>query len=267
MASFACNAVAPRRQCDITRKANAQKRRTRVCEQCGARFIERGRSSKQLQEGKKQRFCSRACCDTSRRKYQSRQEQKRASKKRECERRQIKLIAASKTLCAQCGVEFMQPTLLRIYWTKLCDRCSNLDVPRITVACAECHREFRPWGGSWRSKYCSNRCLKKASGRTGKLKRKARIAETVRRESVNVFDVFERDGWRCHICHRRTPRNLRGTTDERAPELDHLVPLSVGGGHTYGNTACACRACNIKKAATPFGQLHLFPKMGGAIRF
>ena len=37
--------------------------------------------------------------------------------------------------------------------------------------------------------------------------------------------------------------------DARAPELDHVVPLASGGAHTYANSACACRECNILKGA------------------
>jgi 5-methylcytosine-specific restriction endonuclease McrA len=36
------------------------------------------------------------------------------------------------------------------------------------------------------------------------------------------------------------------------------VRLSLGGKHTYLNTQCACRACNIRKGAKPLGQLLMF---------
>ena len=61
--------------------------------------------------------------------------------------------------------------------------------------------------------------------------------------------VFDRDGWRCRACHRSTPPELRGTFEDRAPELDHVVPLSKGGDHSMENTQCLCRACNMKKGA------------------
>lgn len=66
-------------------------------------------------------------------------------------------------------------------------------------------------------------------------------------EYVNPFKVFERDGWRCQICGKPTPRSRRGTLHPNAPELDHIVPISKGGPHAYANTQCACRACNIEK--------------------
>lgn len=76
-------------------------------------------------------------------------------------------------------------------------------------------------------------------------------------ERFDPFEIFDRDGWRCHLCGCRTPRSLRGTYQDRAPELDHIIPLSVGGKHTRANTACSCRKCNHAKGNRPLGQLRL----------
>jgi len=76
-------------------------------------------------------------------------------------------------------------------------------------------------------------------------------------ERFDPFEVFERDGWRCHLCRCKTPQRLRGSMDDRAPELDHIVPLAAGGEHSRRNTACACRKCNQTKGAEPRGQLRL----------
>lgn len=76
-------------------------------------------------------------------------------------------------------------------------------------------------------------------------------------ERFDPVEVLARDGWRCHICGARTPAKLRGSYDDRAPELDHIVPLASGGEHSRMNTACACRKCNITKGSRPMGQLRL----------
>jgi hypothetical protein len=94
----------------------------------------------------------------------------------------------------------------------------------------------------------------------------ARTAATTRRalmagataERFDPLEVLERDGWKCHLCKRPTPKRLRGSHDPRAPELDHIVPLGAGGEHTRRNTACACRSCNVRKSARPLGQLRMF---------
>ena len=48
--------------------------------------------------------------------------------------------------------------------------------------------------------------------------------------------VFARDGNRCQYC------------GDRAETLDHVVPRSRGGLHTWDNVVAACRPCNVHKA-------------------
>lgn len=66
-------------------------------------------------------------------------------------------------------------------------------------------------------------------------------------EPVNHLLVFERDRWLCGICGKRTVKSRVGTTHSRAPTLDHVIPLSKGGSHSYANVQCAHRFCNISK--------------------
>ncbi|WP_425516052.1 HNH endonuclease [Rhizobium leucaenae] len=77
-------------------------------------------------------------------------------------------------------------------------------------------------------------------------------------ENVDPIKVFDRDKWKCQICGVKTPRKLRGTLDDKAPELDHIMPLALGGAHSYFNTQCACRKCNAHKSDTPPAQPNLF---------
>jgi 5-methylcytosine-specific restriction endonuclease McrA len=69
-------------------------------------------------------------------------------------------------------------------------------------------------------------------------------------EPVSKRKVFERDGWKCQICGISTPEAKRGTIDDDAPELDHIIPLAKRGDHSYRNTQCACRRCNLLKSDT-----------------
>lgn len=86
------------------------------------------------------------------------------------------------------------------------------------------------------------------SRRKHKSIRRSRIRGGSSFESFDPFDVFERDKWHCKICDIRTPRNKRGSLEEDAPELDHVIPLSKGGVHTRDNTQCLCRKCNQIKS-------------------
>jgi 5-methylcytosine-specific restriction endonuclease McrA len=56
-----------------------------------------------------------------------------------------------------------------------------------------------------------------------------------RRAPLNRRGVFARDGHRCQYC------------DGAAESIDHVVPRSRGGGHTWDNVVAACRSCNVRK--------------------
>lgn len=47
--------------------------------------------------------------------------------------------------------------------------------------------------------------------------------------------VFARDGHRCQYC------------DRPAENLDHVLPRSRGGEHTWENVVASCRPCNARK--------------------
>jgi 5-methylcytosine-specific restriction endonuclease McrA len=56
-----------------------------------------------------------------------------------------------------------------------------------------------------------------------------------RRAPLNRRGVFARDGHRCQYC------------GAAAESIDHVIPRSRGGGHTWDNVVAACRPCNVRK--------------------
>jgi 5-methylcytosine-specific restriction endonuclease McrA len=55
--------------------------------------------------------------------------------------------------------------------------------------------------------------------------------------------VLRRDGRRCAYCRKR------------ADTIDHVVPRSRGGAHSWDNCVAACRACNSRKADKMLAEL------------
>lgn len=67
-------------------------------------------------------------------------------------------------------------------------------------------------------------------------------------EPIDRAKVYERDGWTCGICGDRVERDAKAP-HPLAPSLDHVVPISRGGDHVYGNVQCAHFMCNSRKGA------------------
>lgn len=60
--------------------------------------------------------------------------------------------------------------------------------------------------------------------------------------------VFERDAWVCQLCGEPTDRDA-APNDDWFPSLDHIVPASKGGPHTFDNLRAAHRWCNSIRGA------------------
>jgi len=95
-------------------------------------------------------------------------------------------------------------------------------------------------------KYCSESCRKRAGSSNGNARRRAHIAAAPS-WPVSFSDVFDRDAGACSLCDSDTPIELRGSHDDAAPELDHIIPLSRGGHHAPYNIQLSCRKCNLAK--------------------
>lgn len=230
------------------RYANAPGRQDRTCEHCGGTFQRRGRGKDAL------RFCSRDC----------------GFAHQKANATGPKPQGACKVFfkgCAQCEQLFTARAFNARYCSNACSTKEyetrslrqriEAHPGRIECTCRECGKGFVAEYGNTRRIFCSAECSKRSVKRIWRKKERARL-RLVYVEAVDPTKVFERDKWRCQECGVRTPRRLRGTYDDRAPELDHVVPLSQGGEHSYRNTQCLCRSCNGAKSNNVRGQLRLF---------
>lgn len=86
------------------------------------------------------------------------------------------------------------------------------------------------------------------------------LKQTTQVESINEKEIYLRDGWICQHCKKKVNKKLKHP-DPMSPSLDHIVPLSRGGTHTYSNVQLAHLTCNISKhtSVLPQGeQMRLF---------
>lgn len=215
--------------------------RHRGCIVCGA-VITAGRGPKKT--------CSRKC----RRTHASRRALARARR-----------LRSPRPRCPRC--EAPVPMVLRREGPRLGAMCTACRAEMKAAArrqriCLECGGSFARRAGT-SEVYCSSRCRqarhsRDTSGANGR--RRARRYGCAY-EPVSRMAVFARDGWRCQVCGRKTPRSLMGTRRANAPELGHRVPIACGGSHTYENVECECHACNTKKGArSSAGQIPIFAR-------
>lgn len=215
-----------------------------VCEGCGITYRPKRTSNK--------RFCSRKC---------SFGQQKKLGALQPAFQKKEKALPRSPVFfqsCKHCGVLFASKSrAIR------CKVHSYVPSEVLTHPCAGgCGTLIT---GYKNKKWCVG-CRKRRAregyklkhGKVKKHRHKARKYGAAY-EPINPINLFERDQWRCQICGCKTPQRLRGSYHDRAPELDHRIPISKGGGHTWANVQCACRKCNgLKSNHTVVGQLPLF---------
>lgn len=196
-----------------------------VCERCGKEFL----------RSRETRFCSKAC---------------RSALCVSCGSPVDYVRESGRTCCNPCRRRLNREEKIAlgiVGGLRLGDRRGHDHV------CARCGGHFVT--ERRKAKYCSRSCVNApadpyANQRKMATKRARRRAAFV--EVVDPATLFERDGWRCHICGGKVRRGVDGF-DPQAPTIDHVVPLSRGGEHSYRNTACAHRICNMRKGARDVG--------------
>lgn len=124
--------------------------------------------------------------------------------------------------------------------------------------CSVC-QEPLPLGSTRKRKYCIACGLerRRARGRDQVHQRRAWKLKGAS-EKIDSLEIFERDGWKCGLCHQKVDSQLVWP-HRMSPSLDHIVPLSKGGDHVRTNVHLAHLTCNLSKRDRGGGeQLMLF---------
>lgn len=164
--------------------------------------------------------------------------------------------------CGHCGTSFTPDSVnvdgRRVTTRKYCsDECRRLAGNQRRQArkralrgdpyerdCAYCGRLFYcdPNQRGAEPKYCRQTCRLEAT-------RKRRRAKRAGAEHERVLKsvVFMRDKGRCGICRKKIDRFLP-YPDPMSASLDHVVPISQGGAHTYANVRITHLSCNVVRS-------------------
>lgn len=145
--------------------------------------------------------------------------------------------------CTRCGTLFTSQTAAR----KVCGagKCDVLR-HRVTDRCPDCGNERQ-----FLQTYCDPcRALRlRAAQKRAKRKRRA-VHRHVLADTVDPRTVYDRDHWMCGICRKAVDPSLTHPNPMSA-SLDHVIPIAMGGSHTYLNTQLAHLQCNLNKSANP----------------
>lgn len=126
----------------------------------------------------------------------------------------------SRTCSAACAKALMLASLGKLNACRDCGAgvLSHMPTPR----CPLCQRE-------WNRRKCQQR-RDAGHGRT-------------KHDGMTIFNLGDRDAWRCHLCRRRVDRTLK-FPHPASPTFDHLVPVSDGGEDVRANLRLAHFSCN-----------------------
>lgn len=151
-------------------------------------------------------------------------------------------VSIDKNIKKYCSDECnKQSQLAGIRLKRLINRINGIPNNYKEKKCIDCNRLFKRNGK--RCEQCSD-LNKKILRDKAKVSRRSRIK--IKAENVNKYKVFKKDNWTCQMCKIKVQKKDIYAPD--AAELDHIIPISKGGTHTWDNVQTLCRTCNQFKS-------------------
>ena len=217
------------------------------CEYCG-KFFRRNRG-RNHDAG---RFCSRQCSQNFRRKE-----------------KQLKVVQRELLLltCEFCGKKFFSIRKSK-FCSEECRAKATLERGRQywqqyakkqyvgkKAVCKYCGKEFQlEYKKSKR--YCSDECKRKQERHDQHCRYKKRLQNKIVDSDITLAKLVERDNHICALCGGEVDWNDFKLDDngnfvagDNYPSIDHIVPLALGGLHSWDNVQLAHFTCNRLKGA------------------
>ena len=103
-------------------------------------------------------------------------------------------------------------------------------------------------------KYCSETCRKRAYNKQKETNRRIKIMTQMVDKDITLESLYKRDRGLCHICGMLCNwddyiiDSNQKQCGEWYPSIDHVIPLSKGGMHSWDNVKLAHRRCNSIKS-------------------
>lgn len=134
---------------------------------------------------------------------------------------------------------------------KRLEKC-NTYITTHTNKCEVCGKEYI---GSKKSKYCSDKCKNKILWYNNKLKRERHIKNNgLIDKDITLAKLYERDKGICYLCGCECDYSDFEVSNDifkvgkTYPSIEHIIPISKGGTHSWDNIKLAHISCNSKKS-------------------
>lgn len=107
---------------------------------------------------------------------------------------------------------------------------------------------------TYRRKYCSPECSKKADNKRRDFNRRMKLSIARVDTDITVEGLYRRDNGVCYLCGGRCNYEDYTVIDgnfiagDWYPSIDHVIPLAKGGKHSWDNVMLAHRLCNSRKS-------------------
>ncbi|MGM0807543.1 MAG: HNH endonuclease [Bacillota bacterium] len=157
--------------------------------------------------------------------------------------------------CIGCGISFTTTRGNKKYCNKDCaykHHLNKLDHKRkeeVTYhqrKCKECGKHFS--STRWNAAYCNTVCSNRYSNRRNETTRRRMIRKNGKVDwNISIERLLKRDGKRCYLCDANVDLSV-DTNHANYPSIEHVIPVSKGGTHTWDNVKIAHRKCNALKS-------------------
>lgn len=208
-----------------------------ICKHCGKTFVPK--------KSDRNQFCGTRCRNVS-----------RADLSKPTRRRPFCKVYFLK--CGGCGKMFATGTKEQKACRAICLVAMKYNARTFKAkSCPVCsHEHSTRW-----SRLCSEKCKDRAhriNMKKSKRKRRAlglddhgKAYKRAKRcgvayEVIRRRRVYERDGWMCLLCRKPIKQGVI-VPHPLSATLDHIIPMSKGGPHTYANVQTAHFRCNWMK--------------------
>lgn len=143
------------------------------------------------------------------------------------------------------------------YWLSLIKRLNkwikeNTQKIEQKKRCANCGKLFVKKIKS--KKYCSIRCRNRAEERRKSEIRDKRINQNEKDKGITLDKIYKKYEGVCYLCGGKCDYNdykMNGNAfivGNSYPSIEHIIPISKGGTHTYKNIKLAHMICNSHKS-------------------